>query len=288
MSQPIKKVISQVYELEGLLLLIQNHGENTDQFIYEMVREKSNTIAELVSTLSPEIFGNPAEKFTAQHTEFSNETEPASEPEKEGEKEGEPTFDLSEFDGVMLGADDSYDLDELEESEETEDDGDIEVEVIYEDEPEQAEELEGTETTETIEDDEDIEVEVIYEDEPEQAEKQEETETIEDNEEPIEFSEEPKPIEVEDEPLVEEQEQTTPPTEDCESVSVRKRFTLNDRFRFKRELFANSDVEMNSTLDLVDTMGSYAEAEDYFYNDMQWDSESSEVIDFMFIIRNHF
>ncbi|MGN1245868.1 MAG: hypothetical protein ACI4UN_04470 [Muribaculaceae bacterium] len=72
------------------------------------------------------------------------------------------------------------------------------------------------------------------------------------------------------------------------SRDLRKAFSLNDRFRYRRELFGNSDVEMNDTLNLVETMHTYAEAEEFFYGDLEWDSESPEVKDFMAVIRNHF
>lgn len=72
------------------------------------------------------------------------------------------------------------------------------------------------------------------------------------------------------------------------SRDLHKAFSLNDRFRFRRELFSNNDVEMNDTLNLVETMGSYAEAEEFFYGDLEWDAESPEVADFMNIIKNHF
>lgn len=72
------------------------------------------------------------------------------------------------------------------------------------------------------------------------------------------------------------------------SRDLRKAFTINDKFRFKRELFGNSDTEMTDTLNLVSAMSSMAEAEEYFYHDMEWDSENEEVKDFMSIIANHF
>ena len=72
------------------------------------------------------------------------------------------------------------------------------------------------------------------------------------------------------------------------SRDLRKAFSLNDRFRYRRELFANNDVEMNDTLNLVETMHSYSEAEEFFYGDLEWDKEAPEVIDFMNVIRNHF
>ena len=72
------------------------------------------------------------------------------------------------------------------------------------------------------------------------------------------------------------------------SKNLKRAFTLNDRFRYRRELFENSDVQMSNALDLVETMHSYAEAEEYFYGDREWDRESPEVKDFMEIIRKHF
>ena len=72
------------------------------------------------------------------------------------------------------------------------------------------------------------------------------------------------------------------------SRDLKRVFTINDRFRFRRELFGNSDVEMNDAINLVEAMQSYAEAEEYFYDMLNWNRESPEVIDFMAIIRNHF
>lgn len=72
------------------------------------------------------------------------------------------------------------------------------------------------------------------------------------------------------------------------SRNLRKAFSLNDRFRFRRELFGNSDIEMSDTLNLVEAMSSYAEAVDYFMTDLQWDAENPEVKDFMAIIEKHF
>lgn len=71
------------------------------------------------------------------------------------------------------------------------------------------------------------------------------------------------------------------------SSDLHKAFSLNDRFRYRRELFANNDVDMTDTLNLVETMQSYAEAEEFFYGDLQWDKDSPEVSDFMTVIKNY-
>lgn len=72
------------------------------------------------------------------------------------------------------------------------------------------------------------------------------------------------------------------------SKDLRAAFSLNDMFRFRRELFGNNAAEMTDAIHLVEAMQSYAEAEDYFYGDLGWDKESEEVKEFMTIIRNHF
>ena len=45
---------------------------------------------------------------------------------------------------------------------------------------------------------------------------------------------------------------------------------------------------MNDALNLIESMQSMDEAEDYFYGEMGWDRENPEVDDFMTIVRHHF
>lgn len=72
------------------------------------------------------------------------------------------------------------------------------------------------------------------------------------------------------------------------SRNLKKAFSLNDKFRFRRELFSNSDIEMTETLDAVQTMASLDEALDYFYNHLNWDRSNLDVKDFIEIITHHF
>ncbi|MDE7396274.1 MAG: hypothetical protein K2M98_00950 [Muribaculum sp.] len=72
------------------------------------------------------------------------------------------------------------------------------------------------------------------------------------------------------------------------SRNLRKAFSLNDRFRFRRELFGNSDAAFSDTLDLVEAMRSIDEAREYFFDELEWDTDSEEVKDFMDIIIKHF
>lgn len=72
------------------------------------------------------------------------------------------------------------------------------------------------------------------------------------------------------------------------SKNMRKALSLNDRYRFKRELFGNSELDLNDALDMVQSMKSYDEATDYFYGDLGWDKDNEEVQDFMNIVKKHF
>lgn len=147
---------------------------------------------------------------------------------------------------------------------------------------------------------EEFESEARKEIDPESAE---EIATDAEEEAEAEEAEESAEAKVEPQPYVEEEEkkpakviftETETVTENYNSdfdssKSVPKpAFCINDRFRFRRELFGNSDAEFNATMDHVVTMDDYEEAEDYFLGDLGWDIENPEVADFMSIIRNYF
>ena len=72
------------------------------------------------------------------------------------------------------------------------------------------------------------------------------------------------------------------------SKDIRKAFSVNDRFRFQRELFAGSANAMNTAIEHIEIMRSYGNAELYFYSQLNWDRENEVVKDFMEIVRNHF
>ncbi|MCM1520598.1 MAG: hypothetical protein NC098_07405 [Lachnoclostridium sp.] len=61
-------------------------------------------------------------------------------------------------------------------------------------------------------------------------------------------------------------------------------FNLNDKFRFRRELFMNSESEFVETLAVLQAMSSIEEAEDYLYNDLAWDADNEDVKDFIALI----
>ena len=72
------------------------------------------------------------------------------------------------------------------------------------------------------------------------------------------------------------------------SKDIRKAFSVNDRFRFQRELFAGSASAMNTAIEHIEMMKSYGNAELYFYSQLHWDRDNEDVKDFMAIVRNHY
>lgn len=72
------------------------------------------------------------------------------------------------------------------------------------------------------------------------------------------------------------------------AADISKAFTLNDRFRFRRELFRNSDEEFRETLEAIGSMADMDEAEDYFFNDLCWDASDPVVKEFMAMVAKHF
>ncbi|MCM1293128.1 MAG: hypothetical protein NC230_06090 [Bacteroides sp.] len=65
------------------------------------------------------------------------------------------------------------------------------------------------------------------------------------------------------------------------------KFSVNDRFRFRRELFNFSDEEMTDALNVIESMSTVDEINEYFYNDLCWDPENADVADFMAIVTTH-
>ena len=64
--------------------------------------------------------------------------------------------------------------------------------------------------------------------------------------------------------------------------------TVNDKFRFRRELFSNSDVDLADALQVASQMSTPEEIEDYFYNDLCFNPEDEVVKDFMRLVTKRF
>lgn len=66
------------------------------------------------------------------------------------------------------------------------------------------------------------------------------------------------------------------------------KFSINDKYRFIREIFGNSAPAFNDAIEMVGSMRSLDEAYDYFLNELGWDADDEAVSDFLVIVANHF
>lgn len=73
-----------------------------------------------------------------------------------------------------------------------------------------------------------------------------------------------------------------------EARQLRKAFTLNDKFKFRRELFDNDNVLFGETIDMIEAMKDIDEAVVYVRDDLGWDMDNEYVKDFMAVVANHF
>ena len=71
-------------------------------------------------------------------------------------------------------------------------------------------------------------------------------------------------------------------------IDIKRGVSLNDRFLFQRELFNNSRNEMNNTLDKLNSLSTYEEAEEYIRDNYSWDFDSQIVSDFLLVVKKGF
>ena len=69
---------------------------------------------------------------------------------------------------------------------------------------------------------------------------------------------------------------------------IRTLLSLNDRFRFQRELFDSEAENFNHTLDILNTKHSYGEAIEYIRENLKWDEENETVIEFETLLDRYF
>ena len=105
---------------------------------------------------------------------------------------------------------------------------------------------------------------------------------------------EPEPVPVQEPIIVPEPEpepipepEPAQPTRTAVNTRLLKAFTLNDKFRFRRELFNGDGDDFADTLSLLAHMPSYAEAADYLTNDLLWDTRNPNVEDFLAILKEN-
>ena len=301
MNIAIEKMLSHVYEIEGLMLVTRRLGEETTpDVITHKIKRKVRELAEMCGV------------------ELTPAQQPVEAPKSTPEpvKEVEPTVHLPEED---YDADETWQHDNGEEFKEVftldykepehevpvadrEPDDDITVEFIEAEDEGIAEhepavkEAPATPQPPVFRIPEELNDEPVPDPDPNVLPEAEDEPDI-----TVEF------IEAEDDALPEpEDEMPVPPvpTEFPEpeeeplrvdqkvqrhlSKDIRKAFSINDRFRFQRELFAGSANAMNTAIEHIEAMTSYGNAELYFFSQLNWDRDNEVVQDFMSIVRNHF
>lgn len=68
----------------------------------------------------------------------------------------------------------------------------------------------------------------------------------------------------------------------------KKAFSLNDRFRFKRELFNGNEELMNETISALNLLQSYSDSISYIQDHFQWNQEDDATIDFIKLLEKRF
>lgn len=238
MKTDIRKMIAEAYELEGLLLLADNRGADTPEYVFTAIGEKLDRLQMLLG----EREGDEGEEMQEDACMVENDVADAG----SEEPEPEPEEDVAEVTAEQV-ADGEYDNEQ-----------EPMVELVLDDEPTAEPDAE---TPNVADETEDVEAEDNIEEETEANEK------TSDDSEPLRLDEK---------------------LQRSRSKDLKSAFSLNDTFRFRRELFGNSAAEMTDALHMVEAMHSFDEAEDYFYGDLGWDRESDDVKEFMAIIKNHF
>ena len=238
MKTDIRKMIAEAYKLEGLLLLADNRGADTPEYVFTAIGEKLDRLQMLLG----EREDDEGEEMQEDACMVENDVADAG----SEEPEPEPEEDVAEVTAEQV-ADGEYDNEQ-----------EPMVELVLDDEPTAEPDAE---TPNVADETEDVEAEDNIEEETEANEK------ASDDSEPLRLDEK---------------------LQRSRSKDLKSAFSLNDTFRFRRELFGNSAAEMTDALHMVEAMHSFDEAEDYFYGDLGWDRESDDVKEFMAIIKNHF
>ena len=248
MDNSLETLLKQVLELEGLLLIAEKRGDDVPNLVIDMIKQKAAAIGEMAGV-------------AASDNKQGIDALPDDEPDDDITVEFVDDEETASVDEPVAEAPSAPVA--------------AEPEPVVAPEPSVVQPEPAPEPTPVSE----PEPTPVDEPEPEPVEAPTPApEEVEPEAESEEF--EPDP---DDQPLTLDEALHRDMTKD-----LRQAFSLNDRYRYRRELFGNSDSVMNETLNLIEAMHSFDEAEDYFYNDLQWEHDSPEVADFMVIIKNHF
>lgn len=315
-------IAEQLSQLRDLLIVIERGGDKSPDVLYKLAIEKSQKITQLVEQWRNEaapsqvevpaeyalwLDGKTEEEATvepqAELEEQSIDIEPISMPEPEADDEYVAPFVEDTMPAPQpVIEQEAIDIEETPAVDMVVEEPEIPAEAFEEIEPE----LEVAEFAEES----DKEVVDVVEDTPEEAFVEDEVEVVEfdadddkygfvEDDDDMAVVDEEQQLDDED---IEEQDlyNRGEPLDSDTAVTVgemmsvrqakelRKALSLNDRFRFRRELFGNSDINMNDTLNLLDTMSDLAEAREYLLQDLGWSTDDPVVQEFLTLVERHF
>lgn len=148
-----------------------------------------------------------------------------------------------------------------------------------------------------------VDVEPVLEPETRPEPKPEEPVTSKVEEPAIVVAEpEPKPVERQEPPVVQQAPEAHKPVESAATskislndviekkslIDFRKAISLNDWFRFKRDLFKGNEEAINATVQALNGIGSYEEAIAYLNEHARWDPDDPTAADFIKLLEKRF
>ena len=270
MDNSLEQLLKQVLELEGLILVAQRRGEETPLAVHQLISEKAAQIGAFAAAEKP-----ADEPATQNAIDALPDDEPDDDITLEFVDEDADTAD-EDADAADTAAADKEPKPEPEVTVVVNNEPEVVVEVVPEPEPAEEPEAEPQPEPEPEPEPESIEEEATAQ------------ETAEAESEP-EIAADAEPVTADDFTTIDDEPVRLDEALQRNMVKdLHHAFSLNDRFRYRRELFGNSDQVMEETLNHIESMATFDEAENYFYNDLEWEYDSPEVADFMVIIKNYF
>lgn len=285
MKTVIQKMLKEAYEMEGLLLLAENRGDETPEYVFTAIREKLDRLHTLVGYKLSAIGGECGDEaigvtgfelldVAEKSYPYENIASPQGNNGAERELDNELSDLLPEFQPMEEAEQQeiSQETPITEPVSESEPESEPEPESEFEPEPESESEFEPV-------------LEPIF------AAEEEVSDAVVVNWDSSSELQEPLSTAIDNTSDLQPLQQSIRLDEKLQracSKDLRAAFSLNDTFRFRRELFGNNAAEMSDAITLVETMKSWDEAEEYFYNDLGWNKDNEDVKDFMAIIKNHF
>lgn len=280
MAKKSDELLNQCLEIEGLLALISKREDNTPLMVYEMLRDKT---AELSASVAGLCVDSGVVAESQPETCVSERADEAAIGDA-AEAEEMADADIDENPGTELPVEAELQLPPVVDTYESNTDTEYNPEIF-------SESTEDEDNAVVVESEMVAFDPVVVDYETVVAAETPMLEAVQGAESALPPAEEPFELPQPESATREASVETVDYEDDAQQPVLSDKFaefTLNDKFRFRRELFGNSDIDMNEALDVVNAMSSREEVEDYFYNDMCWDPANDDVKDFMRIVTAKF